>query len=63
MPETIKSKQCLNCKGSGLIKTKIQVCQKCNGKKCIQCGINQSGYNSFGYEECNHCYGSGVIKL
>ena len=63
MPETKKTKQCLICSGNGLIKTGVKICQKCNGNKCIRCGINQSGYDSFGYDECNHCYGSGVVKL
>ena len=61
MPQPKNKKKCTTCSGNGVVKTKVEVCQKCQGKKCIQCGINQSGYDSFGYDECNTCNGIGEL--
>lgn len=55
-------KQCNICKGFGQVKSKVQVCKICNGNKCIQCGIKESGFDNIGYQECTQCYGSGSIS-
>lgn len=51
--------QCNICKGTGLIKTNMKLCNTCNGIKCIFC--NSSGYEKQPYEPCDTCDSSGRI--
>lgn len=52
-------KQCVKCKGCGLIKQETIVCNLCNGKKCVMCG--ESGFSQLPYTTCIDCDGLGTI--
>lgn len=49
---------CLECNGIGLVKTKVKICEFCDGHKCIQCG--STGLEVKPYSECPKCDGSGL---
>ena len=53
--------QCKNCLGSGLVKTKIQLCKTCKrvGDGCYKC---TSGIAIMPWIECAVCIGIGVIS-
>jgi hypothetical protein len=52
---------CEVCKGVGLIKYDIIVCDICEGKKCIKC--NSRGLLRMPYDECYKCYGDGYVTF
>lgn len=53
--------QCQTCKGYGLVKTDVKLCQFCRGAKCADCPVGESGYASTGWDECTKCYGAGEL--
>ena len=51
---------CKKCGGfGGKYLDKPKVCENCKGKRCYLC--DRRGPYTF-YEECNSCWGDGVIK-
>lgn len=54
--------QCQTCNGYGLVKTEVKLCSSCQGKKCADCPIGQSGFESTGWDECTKCYGAGELE-
>ena len=52
--------QCTKCKGVGLIKYDIKLCETCNGIKCIYC--NSTGLEKMPWDLCDKCHGDGEIK-
>ena len=52
--------QCEKCKGIGLIKYDLKLCETCNGQKCIFC--NSTGLEKMPWDICSKCYGDGEIK-
>ncbi len=57
--QTEKRIQCATCKGIGWVKKEIEICQHCNGIKCMYC--NASGYTTMPYDTCDTCYGEGEV--
>lgn len=54
-----ENKSCIHCKGFGYT-VNNECCANChniNGTTCYMCE------NSKFYEECRHCYGSGMCNL
>lgn len=49
--------QCVNCKGSGFIKTKIIICNNCCGATCGYC--NKKGHIQGPWTICDECNGDG----
>ena len=52
--------QCSLCSGSGYVKQNSEICDSCNGKKCIYC--NSTGLKKLPYETCYRCFGAGEIE-
>ena len=52
--------QCSICEGIGLVKSELELCDKCNGHKCMYCG--ESGYQSQPWVRCEVCYGDGELE-
>ena len=52
--------QCSKCKGIGLIKYDLKLCERCNGTKCIFC--NSTGLEKMPWDLCDVCHGDGEIK-
>ena len=52
--------RCSRCSGSGYVKQNSEVCDSCNGKKCIYC--NSTGLKKLPYETCYSCFGAGEIE-
>ncbi len=53
--------KCTKCKGSGLMKTDMIICEACEGRKCSKC-LNESGLIRYPLSECDLCFGLGVTK-
>ena len=56
----LKKVQCSECKGFGLVKKEVTICNECKGNKCMYC--KESGYKTQPYEPCEKCWGSGEIE-
>ena len=52
--------RCSRCSGSGYVKQNIEICDCCNGIKCIYC--NSTGLKKLPYETCYSCFGAGEIE-
>jgi DnaJ-class molecular chaperone len=57
--EKVTKIQCAPCQGIGLVKSEIELCDNCQGKKCMFCA--ESGYKSQPWILCQKCYGDGEI--
>jgi|LakMenEpi03Aug12_release.lakeMendotaPanAssembly.Ray.scaffolds.fasta_scaffold3931723_1 hypothetical protein len=56
----IKTKQqCTDCNGYGMVKTDVEICEGCNGKKCMRC--NSTGLSVMPYSDCIRCDRTGEI--
>ena len=53
-------KMCKSCLGSGYIHQKEEICNICDGKKCIYC--KSTGYRKQSYTTCYYCHGSGIME-
>lgn len=55
-------KRCNTCKGSGFIKTNIELCKKCKraGDGCYTC---RSGIIQLPWSDCNKCCNTGEVFL
>ena len=51
--------RCKKCKGCGLMKVDMILCESCKGKKCISC--METGYRQQPYIECDNCAGKGGL--
>lgn len=51
--------KCKKCKGIGLIKYDLKLCEICNGIKCIMC--NSTGLEKMPWDLCDKCYGDGIV--
>ena len=61
MEKNQSTKICNKCKGlGGVYFDKPKVCQNCQGQRCYKC--DRRGPFIF-FEECNICWGDGVIKI
>ena len=58
--KTIK-KQCVTCNGYGMVKTEIEICNTCDGLKCVMC--NSTGFSVLPYSDCGVCYRAGEIEI
>lgn len=58
MSSKIDIVRCVQCKGSGFVKTTPIKCDKCNGKHCIICN---GGYKRGIYDTCEKCGGCGSL--
>ena len=56
----ITRRQCVSCKGYGLVKYEPLYCKYCDGKKCMYC--NSSGFQKMPWDRCETCQGTGEIK-
>ena len=54
-------KQCHYCNGYGVIKTNVEICEGCNGNKCIRC--NSTGLSIMPYSDCTSCDRTGEIFI
>jgi DnaJ-class molecular chaperone len=57
-----KKNRCLNCLGSGFVKTTKQICENCNDGYCNLCDDN--GFiKQQPFTECDKCDGLGEIEI
>ena len=52
--------RCSRCSGSGYVKQKSEICDSCNGIKCIYC--KSTGFKKQLYCTCYKCFGAGDIE-
>ena len=51
--------KCLECNGTGKLKTPYSICEKCKGKECCNC--NYTGYVNGWWYNCPNCI-YGFVK-
>ena len=56
-----KKTQCDVCNGTGLVKTPYEICDVCNGIKCMMC--NSTGLSVMPWSECAKCDSLGEVEI
>lgn len=61
MPVIKIKTQCTDCNGYGMVKTDVEICEGCNGNKCMRC--NSTGLSVMPYSDCSRCDRTGQILI